>query len=205
MAGVAIAIAGIAVATAFMALGLGNAPVSAQEKGCGDNEFGALCLRKDTGGASGSFVFEIEGDERANLGSQVTEPCFEAVLGGGDEILIYFNCEVRVTERPERGWHLVTIDCDYDNTYYDVVRSGNSVLILLDQGSKDSVNPISEDAQRLDIECTFVNRPDPQPNIGAGLSGLFKAPTPLPTAPAAVAPATPRPISPPNTGDGGLK
>jgi hypothetical protein len=44
------------------------------------------------------------------------------------------------------------------------------------------------------------------PNIGAGLSGLFAGqPTPLPTAPGAVAPAATAPtISPPRTGDGGL-
>ena len=46
------------------------------------------------------------------------------------------------------------------------------------------------------------------PNIGAGLSGLFNGmPTPLPTAPSAVAPApaaTAPTISPPRTGDGGL-
>jgi hypothetical protein len=46
-------------------------------------------------------------------------------------------------------------------------------------------------------------RPRP-PNIGAGLSGLFNGmPTPLPTAPSAVAPSTT--IRPPNTGDGGVR
>ena len=47
-----------------------------------------------------------------------------------------------------------------------------------------------------------------RPNIGAGLSGLFQGqPTPLPTAPSAVAPApaaTAPTISPPRTGDAGL-
>jgi len=73
--------------------------------------------------------------------------------------------------------------------------------------------------QQLDDDVGFCEENDPQidcprptpaprqqPNIGAGLSGLFAGqPTPLPTAPSAVAPAANAPsISPPRTGDAGL-
>jgi hypothetical protein len=183
---------------------------SAQELSCRTDSIGVLCLRKDTGGQSGSFLFEIEIEESSLptvavpclLPGSAVETEFNEVLGGGDEVAIYFGCAIRVTEVPQQGWQLVDIDCDFNNTFYDVRREGSSIVILLDQGSLDS-----QGNGNNSVECTFVNRRiDERP---LNLGGLFAGqPTPLPTAPppAAVAPAATSPvISPPRTGDAGLR
>ncbi len=202
--------AGLTAVGALVVPAGGQEKASAQIPGCDDDLFGVLCLRKDAPSRV-PFIFDIERDEQrftaeeipcispAENGSESTE-----VLRGGDEVAIYFGCGIRVLERQEPGWDLVDINCDYVEDYYEVRREGDGLLILLDRGSQDSVGPIG---QRRDIECTFVNRPE-RPNLGGGLGGLFAGqPTPLPTArPAAVAPAATAPsISPPRTGDAGLK
>ena len=212
--GAALAIAGIAAFTALFAPGSSSTPANAQEQDlrCDPDKFGLLCLRKDTGGTPGTFVFDLERDLRpvprsqdvsCEFGTTSEEADETEVLQAGEEIGLIFGCEIRVTERPQAGWELVRIDCDYNPLYYDVRTEGRTLIILLDQGSFDSVN----NNGRHDIGCTFVNR-EVRPNLGAGLGGLFAGqPTPLPTArPAAVAPAATAPsISPPRTGDAGLR
>jgi len=211
--GAALAIAGIAAFTALFAPGSSSTPANAQEQElrCDEDKFGLLCLRKDTGGTPGTFLFDLERDIQVVPRSQdiscalgtTSELSDETqVLQAGEEIGLFFDCEIRVTERPQAGWELMRIDCDYNPLYYDVRTEGRTLIILLDQTSFDSTSN-----GRNDIECTFVNREE-RPNLGAGLGGLFAGqPTPLPTArPAAVAPAATAPsISPPRTGDAGLK
>jgi hypothetical protein len=80
-------------------------------------------------------------------------------------------------------------------------------------GKVPGTNDVRAEASVLYLEvaepeptATPQVRQEPQrpPNIGAGLSGLFNGmPTPLPTAPSAVAPAVTT-IRPPSTGNGGI-
>jgi len=207
-----LALAAAAIAISFLiADGAGNR-VDAQEQQlrCDDDEFGLLCLRKDSGGTPGTFRFEIERDD---VNPTIVLPCgilgsakenesdFTEVLSGGSQIAIPFDCSIRVTEVPQSGWDLRDIRCDYDNEIYEVRYERNSVLIEANPGSLDGdINA------RFGITCTFVNQAQrSQLNLG----GLFAGqPTALPTAPApaAVAPAAQAPsISPPRTGDAGLK
>ena len=205
------AIALTAVGTLLVVTGSTDNPANAQELRCDDDQVGLLCLRKDTGGTPGTFVIELARDpeilpsaqavvcERATttLASNETE-----LIRGGEEVAIPIDCAIRITERAQAGWELVRIDCDYNPDYYDVREEGRSLIILVDRMSQDSINI----GPRNDIRCTFVNRPVQQP---LNLGGLFSGqPTPLPTAPApaAVAPATTSPvISPPRTGEAGIR
>ena len=205
-----VAIAATAIAASFMFADGANNPVNAQEQQlrCDDDEFGLLCLRKDTGGTPGTFLFEIERDDVLPsvpcgiLGStEESESDFTEVVSGGEQIAIPFGCSIQVREVPQSGWELRDIRCDYDNEIYEVRYLSNGVLI--------ESNPISfdEDTEtQYGITCTFVNQAQrSQLNLG----GLFAGqPTALPTAPApaAVVPAAPAPsISPPRTGDAGLQ
>ena len=111
------------------------------------------------------------------------------------------------------GWELVDIQCillgtdPSINLDYDV--ENGSVEIELESGPGLVVcafyNEFDEDLVPSPTPPGGERRP---PNIGTGLSGLFgsgPAPaTPTVVAPAA-APAPSRVISPPNTGDGGLR
>jgi hypothetical protein len=203
-------LAGLATVSALM-MPAGNQKASAQVNGCDPDIFGLLCLRKDAPSRI-PFTFDLQRDglrtvveEIPCLGPSVQDEEFTEVLRGGEEIAIGFDCGIRVRERQEPGWDLVDIVCDYEDDYYDVLREGDGILILRDRLSEDTVE--QQLVLRRDIECTFINR-EKRPNLGAGLGGLFAGqPTPLPTArPAAVAPAATAPsISPPRTGDAGLK
>ena len=202
-------IAATAVATSFLFAGGANHPAEAQEFRCDDDNFGLLCLRKDSGGTPGTFRFEIERDD---VNPTIVLPCgildlaeendsdFTEVLSGGSQVAVPFRCSIRVTEIPQSGWDLRDIRCDYDNNVYEVRYESNTVFIV--------ANPSGLDESDIDygITCTFYNQAQrSQLNLG----GLFAGqPTALPTAPApaAVAPAAQAPsIAPPRTGDAGLK
>ncbi len=203
-------VVGVAAASALVLPGGGTERANAQIAGCDDDIFGLLCLRKDAPSRT-PFTFDIQRDEGPRFTVEEL-PCinpvsddgeFTEVLGGGEEVAIEFGCGIRVIERQEPGWDLVDIVCDYFEGYFVVRRETNGIMILRDRSSEDS----DSNGSRNDIRCTFVNREE-RPNLGAGLSGLFAGqPTPLPTArPAAVAPAATAPsISPPRTGEAGLK
>ena len=204
-------VAGVAAASALVATGGGTEKANAQIAGCDSDIFGLLCLRKDAPSRT-PFTFDLVRDDLPRISVEEL-PCinptnheteFSEVLRGGEQIAIEFGCGIIVRERQEPGWDLIDIVCDYVEDYYDVRREGDGIMILRDRSSEDSV---FQPNGRRDIECTFVNREE-RPNLGAGLGGLFAGqPTPLPTArPAAVAPAATAPsISPPRTGDAGLK
>jgi hypothetical protein len=203
-------VVGVAAASALVLPGGGTERANAQIAGCDSDIFGLLCLRKDAPSRT-PFTFDLVRDDLPRI-SVEEFPCinptdheteFSEVLRGGDEVAIEFGCGIIVRERQEPGWDLVDIVCDYEDEYYDVRPEPDGIMILIDRSMQDSVNT----GGRNDIECTFVNREE-RPNLGAGLSGLFAGqPTPLPTArPAAVAPAATAPsISPPRTGEAGLK
>ena len=205
----------IASAVAAAAIGLvvpgaGNQEASAQVRGCDLDQFGVLCLIKDAPDSRIPFVFEIERDQETRFTLEEI-PCvvpddfeteYTEVLRGGDAVEIDFGCGIRVIERREPGWNLVDVLCDYEDDYYDVRREDGGIMILVDRSAQDTF--VGTAAVRRNIECVFVNRPEPRPNLGGGLGGLFAGqPTPLPTAvaPAATAPV----ITPPRTGDAGLK
>jgi len=203
-------VAGLAAVSALVVPAGNDQKASAQMSGCDRERFNLLCLRKDAPSRT-PFTFDLQRDALRPVVEEI--PClapsngegeFSEVLRGGDQIAIGFDCGIRVRERQEPGWDLIDIVCDYVEDYYEVRREGDGILILRDRGSDDSF--VQLDGRR-DIQCTFVNREE-RPNLGAGLGGLFAGqPTPLPTArPAAAAPAATAPsISPPRTGDAGLK
>ena len=206
-------VAGLAAVSALVVPAGNDQKASAQIPGCDPDIFGLLCLRKDAPSRV-PFAFDIERDRGTRL--IVDElPCaapsdndkneFTEVLRGGEQVAIEFGCGIIVRERQEPGWDLVDIICDYVDDYYDVRREGDGIMILRDRTTEDSAVQLD---LRRDIVCTFVNREEPRGGLGAGLGGLFAGqPTPLPTArPAAAAPAATAPsISPPRTGDAGLK
>jgi len=208
----AMIVAGLAAVTALVVPAGDDQKASAQVNGCDPDIFGLLCLRKDAPSRT-PFTFDIERDEGprftveeiACVDTVDNEGEFTEVVRGGDQIAIGFDCGIRVRERQEPGWDLVDIVCDYVDDYYEVRREGDGIMILRDRTSEDSAVQMG---LRRDIRCTFVNREEPRGGLGAGLGGLFAGqPTPLPTArPAAAAPAATAPsISPPRTGDAGLK
>jgi hypothetical protein len=167
-------------------------------------------LRKDAPDSRIPFVFEIERDVRTLprieqilcVDTVDEETNLVEVLRGGEELELEFGCGIRVIERREPGWNLLDIDCDYEDIYYDVQREDGGIMILVDRSQQDSFTTAEA---RLDIRCRFVNRPVERQPLNLG--GLFSGqPTPLPTAPSAVAPAaTASAITPPRTGDGGIK
>jgi len=165
-----------------------------------------VCIRKET--IPGStvqfpFILEIEQLHRENVGATDHNETETVFLGDGDELGMQFFGRAWITEVPVEGWELIDIDCEGSSDYGWEI-TGNTIEIYYAIGGPSSF-----------LDCIFVNRRverpggGPAPGLGAGLGGLFAGqPTPLPTArPAAVAPAATAPttISPPRTGDAGLK
>jgi len=171
--------------------------VEAQESGCrGYN----VCITKQTipdSNVNFPFIIDIENLTDSSVepkvdGAYINQPT-TVYLSDGDSVGIQFRGEARVTEVPVQGWELVDIRCEGNGEYGWRVE-GNTLEIYYAFGTEGAY-----------LNCTFVNQRTQPLNLG----GLFAGqPTPLPTArPAAVAPAATAPttISPPRTGDGGLK
>lgn len=159
----------------------------------------AICISKATLPASNvafPFIIDIEEVKYDSLptvdGATVSGPT-TVFLSDGDEVGIELYGRALITEVPVQGWELIDIDCE-GTSDYGWRTSGNSLEIFYTIGEPESF-----------LNCTFVNQRTQPLNLG----GLFAGqPTPLPTArPAAVAPAATAPttISPPRTGDAGLK
>jgi hypothetical protein len=198
----ALAVAAVAIGV----LGLADSArptVSAQpiEDSCLELRY-TICVSKETIGGDGLFRFDYWIDEEDDLPENCLLPFVQEeldtyYLSDGDSFPIRFECSLRLVESPQPGWQLVDIDCDYNNEIWDIRPISNGILILY--------NPASEDNAEPDIECTFINRRIEERPLNLG--GLFAGqPTPLPTAPPVAAPAATSPaITPPRTGDAGLK
>ena len=186
-----------AVGLAVVLMQGGATPVAeAQESGCrGYN----VCITKQTipdSDVNFPFIIDIENLTDSSVeprvdGAYINQPT-TVYLSDGDSVGIQFRGEARVTEVPVQGWELVDIRCD-GTSDFGWRREGNSIEIYYLVGGPQSF-----------LNCTCVNQRTQPLNLG----GLFAGqPTPLPTArPAAAAPAATAPsISPPRTGDAGLK
>jgi hypothetical protein len=160
-----------------------------------------ICIEKRTIPGSNvafPFVIDIEQIDTKSEDSEVGEAIISqpstVYLSDGEEIGVEFYGEATITELPVPGWQLVDIDCE-GTSEFDVEIHGSTLEIYYLVGTEQSI-----------LHCTFVNQRIEQPQLNLG--GLFAGqPTPLPTAPApaAVTPAPAQGISPPRTGDGGLK
>ena len=160
-----------------------------------------VCIEKRTiPGSNVEFPFIIEIESvttdivQTEVNGAIIGESASVYLSDGEEVGIAFRGEAKITEVPVPGWRLVDIDCEGTSDYgYEI--SGNTVEIYYAIGTSESF-----------IRCVFTNQEVRQP---LNLGGLFSGqPTPLPTAPppAAVAPATrSQVISPPRTGDAGLR
>jgi hypothetical protein len=172
-----------------------------------------VCVRKITDGGDSTgvqFPFDTTGDNTPEFTLQagaIASVPFTS-LGG----------TVTVRELDTDGWEAYLVDCTIiaGFNYITVVDPPTAAVIWADtQASGVSVCTFYNAPEVVEPEPTPEPSPRPeptpqverqQPNIGAGLGGLFTGPpTAIPTAPAVVAPSTSRAISPPNTGDGGLK
>ncbi len=160
-----------------------------------------ICIEKrTTSGSNVEFPFvididQVSTDSAPTVGGATISGPGTVYLSNGEEVGLEFRGSATVTELPVPGWRLVDIDCDYSGDF-GVTRSGNTIEIYYVIGTDQSF-----------LNCTFINEEVRQQPLNLG--GLFAGqPTPLPTArPAAVAPAATAPttISPPRTGDAGLR
>ena len=197
---VAVAAAALTVAGVLATTGRGapEAQAQSQENSCAQYR---VCIEKQTIPGSNvefPFIIQIESVTDSSVQTEVNGALVDesttVSLSDGEEIGIAFRGEARITEVPVPGWRLVDIKCEGTSDYgYEI--SGNTVEIYYAIGTRESF-----------IRCIFINQEVRQP---LNLGGLFAGqPTPLPTAPppAAVAPAAPsQVISPPRTGDAGLR
>ncbi len=169
------------------------------------------------------FCNDEESGEGASTCSSDAEPeAVRALAEPSDE----FCDEARIAFRVDAGPAMEAVsvnaceDLSTDWTEFEIEVPGAQCTIVdfeLFAGVANDVDGVASSLLGLDnilVDDSICETPTPsptiqptqRPNIGAGLSGLFQGqPTPLPTAPSAVAPATTAPtISPPRTGDAGL-
>jgi hypothetical protein len=193
------AIAIAAIALAAVAIQGGGTTATAQPGDCGEGY--RFCIAKQTiPGTNQRFAFKI--DYQVAEGSQPTSQLIYEdatyYLGNGENVGVNVAGQVIVTEIPEPGWELVDVDCEgTGDFYYEYVPNGVEVGYTI--GTEQSF-----------LNCVWTNRQvqeQQRPNLNLG--GLFADKPnipqqgPAPAAPSAVAGAPV--ISPPNTGDGGLK
>jgi len=180
-----------------------------------NTQFGSwICVEKDAEGpdaGSTFFEFDINNNGFAD---------FDLRDGNDPQSVAFGACcnnpgsSVTIVELPESGWVLDDIGCT----------SVPGFSLVINVNTRSATVTWNTDLLGV-VLCTFYNvqeeeptpeptqRPDPtprattQPNLGGGLGGLFAGqPTALPTARPATAPAATAPaITPPRTGDGGIK
>ena len=178
-------------------------------------QFGSwICVIKDATGPDAdttTFDFDVNGGPTGDFDLQDGD--IPASVGFG-ACCNNPGSSVTITELAEPGWELDDIGC--------TTVPGFSLVINLNTRSAT----VTWNTDLLgQVVCTFFNiqeeqptpeptlQPDPtarattQPNLGGGLGGLFAGqPTALPTARPATAPAATAPaITPPRTGDAGLR
>jgi hypothetical protein len=184
----AIAIGGISL------LSGGGTAATAQVPGCSEEY--RLCVTKMTlQGTNQEFPFEVTYEQEPDSVNQAALDQDTYYLGSGESIGLYPYGVTTIQEQLIPGWELVDVHCEgsgeFDFTYH-----GTGVTVSYFQGELQSV-----------LNCVWTNRQvqeQQRPNLNLG--GLFADKPNIPQqgpAPSAVAGAPV--ISPPNTGDGGLK
>jgi hypothetical protein len=169
----------------------GSTAANAQEIPYCDSNFSVAKIAPGAGSIQFRFEAEYEQVQQSEVQAAATlsESIAQGECFGFSPLVLGGTATIR--EVPAQGWRLVNVECRTSST---VRRISNGVV--LEAPSDEYVSGV----------CIFYNArvEERQP---LNLGGLFSGqPTPLPTAPSAVAPAATSPvISPPRTGDGGLR
>jgi hypothetical protein len=180
-------------------LGGGGSAATAQTPPSGCSEEYRLCITKETLQPTNiDFPFAITYEQEPDSESVSDLDQETYYLGSGESLGLYPYGVTTIQELSVPGWVLVDVDCEGSDAY-NVTYHERGITVSYFTGAESSF-----------LNCVWTNRQvqqEQRPNLNLG--GLFADKPnippqgPAPGAPSAVAGAPV--ISPPNTGDGGLK